>query len=250
MDLILVRFPAFFSTLYILFIKVLVGFFEIDFRRVKRATVYRIPERRPAQPHVIAENAKNLAKAFFFKFGIDLFNKSSKGDLERFENQEYNQHKCPRCYANDAEVMLKPCLHGGICQICAKEILSSRNLDQRICPFCSKEIKQFVILKSVYEAVKKVDQRDLEKSSHSIHLRNPRDYNRDMEIQGENLGRSENRRKYERNRDEGVRERREVYFDDSDERKDRDRGRDLEYRSNRHGRNSRRGNRRDVESVY
>ena len=56
---------------------------------------------------------------------------------------------CSVCMEGAGDVIVLPCLHGGICEVCAEFILENKAVGGQRCPVCREEIRRLGRLASV-----------------------------------------------------------------------------------------------------
>ena len=59
-------------------------------------------------------------------------------------NEKNDLMKCSKCFINDKNIVLLPCLHLSVCDICAKSL----NIFKDVCPLCNikiNDIKSIII---------------------------------------------------------------------------------------------------------
>lgn len=63
-------------------------------------------------------------------------------EQEVFDAPSLEEQECSICAAAVADVVLRPCGHGGICEDCARHLTSSRT--SALCPYCREPIDAFM----------------------------------------------------------------------------------------------------------
>ena len=68
----------------------------------------------------------------------------SRAEYKQTLNAQNDLMKCSKCFINDKNIVLLPCLHLSVCDICAKSL----NIFKDVCPLCNikiNDIKSIII---------------------------------------------------------------------------------------------------------
>ena len=85
---------------------------------------------------------KKISDYFFVKIN-DLDYKNLD---EINENMNKDNDTCYICYADNNDILLKPCCHSGFCKKCFNSYIK-KNINKSICPICKKKISHAYIIK-------------------------------------------------------------------------------------------------------